>query len=464
MRRSSSPRAVLWVVLSGLFTVSITITVLSNSLDRIALDLDTTRSTVLWSLTGSMLAFGVVGPAFGKAGDLWGHRRIFIIGLAGSAVFAGLTAIAWDATSMVAFRVLSSTIGSATGPAAMAFINRSYGPSERVRPLGYWSFVSAGAPVIGVVAGAPLVSAFGWRAIFAVQAPLLAAGAAIAFVLLPDTERQANVRFDVAGAVTLGLGATTALVAINRGNDWGWTSPELLACAAVSVAFISSFVRIETRVAEPLLPLAWLRRRGFVAAIGAQTCSNFAYMGSFMMAPSLLQNGLGYTESHSGVVLIARPIAFSAAAWQAGRVGARLGTRSTAFVGSSLIAISMVVFATIGENGSGPQVLIALAVAGVGMGVAAPACVASVANSVPESDLGVAGAFQQLMAQFGAVAGAEVMQSVQLAGGGSGFELSDFGRGFYVAAAVGVGGAVIASLLAPARRAERERVVTRSVP
>ena len=160
----------------------------------------------------------------GKAGDLWGHKRLFVFGLLGAAIFALGSAFAWNAVSLIVLRTLSAASGSATGPAAMAYINRLFDDDERVRPLGVWSFVTAGAPVIGVVAGTPLVEAFGWRIIFLVQVPLCLLGAAISQKLLPDTERQSNVRFDVKGSVTLGTGAVLVLLTINRGNHWGWAS------------------------------------------------------------------------------------------------------------------------------------------------------------------------------------------------------------------------------------------------
>ncbi len=440
-------KTVLLVVLSGLFTVSVTVTVLSNSLDRIARDLDSTRSTMLWTITGSMLAFGVVGPAFGKIGDLWGHRRVYIAGLSGAALFAALTSVAWDAPSMVTFRVLSATVGSATGPATMAYINRMYPPSERVRPLGYWSFVAAGSPVLGVVIGAPIVSALGWRVIFVAQAPMLAIGAIVAWRLLPETARMPSVRFDVAGAVTLGFGAAIGLIAVNRGNDWGWTDPRLLAAATISILLLSAFVAIERRASEPLLRLEWLRRPAFTAAIGGQLLTNFAYMGSFMMAPALLQNGMGFTETASGLLLIARPTAFAVAAARAGAVNRRLGERRTAVTGTSIVALSMLGFAVLRIDSSTVLVVLVLALAGIGMGIAAPAMVASVANSVDDADLGVAGAFQQLMSQLGAVLGAEVMQSVQFAGSGSGTEMSDYSRAFAVALVVAIAGALTVSRL-----------------
>jgi MFS family permease len=131
--------AVLIVVLSALFTVGFTITILVVSLGDIADEFNSSVSVVAWSITGPMLAFGVVGPAYGKAGDLWGHKRIFVCGLLGAGIFAALTAVAWDAPSMIAFRILSASAGAATGPATMAYINRLFPPDQRVRPLSYWS-------------------------------------------------------------------------------------------------------------------------------------------------------------------------------------------------------------------------------------------------------------------------------------------------------------------------------------
>ena len=168
----SRRKATMTVLLSGVFTVSFTITLLVVVLDTVATDLRSTVSVVSWSITAPMLAFAVIGPAFGKLGDLIGHKRVFVSGLLGAGIFAGLTAFAPSAPMLILLRTLSAACGSATGPSAMAFTNRMYEPHERVRPLGMWSFVTAGAPVIGVVAGVPLVDLVGWRIIFLVQAPL----------------------------------------------------------------------------------------------------------------------------------------------------------------------------------------------------------------------------------------------------------------------------------------------------
>lgn len=406
-------RLTLAVLLAGAFTVSFTITLLVVSLPRVAADLDSTVSVMSWTIIAPMLSFGVVGPAFGKAGDLWGHKRMFVGGLVLAGTFSVASGFAWNAASLIALRTLAAGAGSATGPAAMAYINRMFDGHERVRPLGYWSFVTAGAPVFGVVAGAPLVEAVGWRAIFLVQGPLCVVGAVLAARMLVDTERQRDVRFDVAGSALLGLGSVLVLVAINRGNAWGWGSPTIVGCATGGVAALWAFVRTERRVAEPLLPLHWLRTRNVAVPLAVSGLMTLTYMGSFLVVPQMLQEGLGYSASEVGWITIARPLAFALSAPLAGAVALRIGQRRAGMLGGGLMASATILLMAIA--GPGPDVVLAvtgLALAGAGSGVAVPSLTALIAGSVESSDLGVAGALRQLASEMGGVLGGALMFAV----------------------------------------------------
>jgi len=407
--------AVLWVVLSGLFTTGFTITLLVVSLDRIAVEVHTTTTVLTWAITGPMLAFGVVGPAFGKAGDLWGHKRIFVGGLLFAGVFSIASAVAWNAPSLILFRTLAATAGSACGPSAMAYINRMFEAGERVKPLSYWSFVTAGAPVIGVVLGGPLVEAVGWRAIFFVQAPLCFVGFVVALWLLPGTDRIANVKFDVWGSVTLGVGASLLLAAISQGRTWGWGSAATLGCLAVSAAAIVQFVRIERRTAAPLVVLQWFRTRNFAFPVLSQLLTNFAYMGGFFLIPQVLgDRGLGLGDATKGYLVISRPLAFSLIAPLAALVTLRVGERVAGVVGAMGVIGSMLLWSGVGLDTGYVYIVGATALSGVGLGIASPALTSLMAGSVAETDLGVAGAMQQLMTQLGAVLGSAVLATVSV--------------------------------------------------
>lgn len=416
----SRRKATLTVLLSCVFTVSFMITLLVVSLKTVADDLNSSTSVISWAITAPMLAFGVVGPAFGKVGDLWGHKRVFVGGLLIAGIFSLMTAFSWSASSMIVFRTLSAAGGSALGPAAMAYINRMFDPSERVRPLGYWSFVTAGAPVIGVVAGVPLVSIFGWRTIFLIQAPLCLIGCLVALWLLGDTERRKNVKFDIKGAILLGFGSVLILLAINRGPSWGFGSSRTLIVAVFGVAALYFFVRVEQVASDPMLPLKWFRTRNVAFPVMSQAMTNFAYMGGFLLVPQLLENGLGYTTSHIGWLIIARPLVFSLVAPLSGRIAMRIGERNAGVIGACAVLASMLTLSQVSVGSSDFMIAFGLSLSGMGLGIASPALTALLVNSVENKDLGVASATQQLLNQMGAVLGAAVMVGVHEATLGSG--------------------------------------------
>ena len=216
-------------------------------------------------------------------------------------VFAGLTAVAWSAGSLIAFRTLGAATGAAVGPASIAIINRMFPRERRVQAMGYWSMVGAGGPVIGVVAGGPIVETFGWRWIFVAQVPLTFAGLLLALLVLPETERRHGTRFDFAGAGTLAVGATSLLFAINRGPSFGLVEPGhrrrlRRRAAGASCCSSRSSGGSRTRCCRS----RYVRRRNFSFAIATQFFTNFAYMGGFIITPLFLESVFGYPETHVG--------------------------------------------------------------------------------------------------------------------------------------------------------------------
>ena len=439
----SRRKATMAVLLSGAFTVSFTITLLVVVLDTVADDLGSSVSVVSWSITAPMLVFAVVGPAFGTLGDLIGHKRVFVGGLLGAGIFAGLAALAPNAPMLIALRTLSAACGSATGPSAMAFTNRLFEPHERVRPLGMWSFVTAGAPVLGVVAGVPLVATVGWRIIFLVQAPLCVLGAVVAWWLLRDTEKKASAKFDVAGALTLGLGAALVLLGINRAGAWGWGSPAIIVAIAAGVSLLWAFVRVERRVAAPIVPPQWFRTRNVAFPVLSQSLANFGYMGAFMIVPQMLQEGAGLSLATVGWLIIARPLTFAVVAPLGANVTMRTGERFAGMFGSMTVFTSLVILSTVRIDTPLWLIAFGLALSGLGLGVSSPAMSSLLANAVEDDQLGAASAMQQLVSQMGALLGATVMITVQEATADQGI-LPSYANSLVIGASL----CVVAGLLA----------------
>ncbi len=446
-RMATSPRypwIVLAVVLFGLFSVGFTITILSVSIPSIAAEFDSNVSTVTWVVTGPLLAFAVAGPAMGKLGDLYGHRRVYCWSMAWVGAFAALTALSWNAGSLIGFRTLGAATGAAVGPASIAMINRMFPRERRVQAMGYWAMVGAGGPVIGVVAGGPIVEAFGWRWIFIVQVPLTCLALLLALILLPETAPRERVAFDWRGALVLAVGATSLLFAINRGPLWGWSDPFILAGLVLAPVAVASFIWLEARVPSPLLPLPYLRRRNFSFAIITQFFTNFAYMGGFLITPIFLYRVFDFSATKVGGLMVARPLAFTIAGPLAGYLALRVGERTAAVAGSMCVVASMLALSTLAPGTSELVIITALALSGIGLGCSAPSLAASMVNSVDEHDIGVAGAFQQLMTQLGVVIGIQVMLTVSVMRTDAVGEVAAYGEAYLVGGAMAAIGVVTA--------------------
>ena len=252
---------VLWVSLTGLLATNLLFTVFVVALPSVAHGLHSNIATITWVVTGPMLAFGVVAPLAGKAGDLFGHRRLFLVGLCLEAVVAALSALAPTAGVLIVARTLGGLVGASVGSASMALVLSVFDKSERVKALGFWSLVGAGGPVLGVAVGGPVIQAFGWRWMFVIQMPLLLLSAALALAVLP--ERAAGRRhvalgdldLDWRGAASIAGAVGSVLLGLNRGPVWGWTSPGVVVAFCLALVFGLAFVAAERRSSDPVLNL-----------------------------------------------------------------------------------------------------------------------------------------------------------------------------------------------------------------
>ncbi|HUO47303.1 MAG TPA: MFS transporter [Acidimicrobiales bacterium] len=445
---------VLVVLLAGLLSVNILFTVFVVALPSVAHGLHTSLPTVTWVVTGPMLASAVFAPLAGKAGDRLGHRRIYLGALGLSVVVAFLSATAPTVGVLIAVRVLAGLVGATLGATSMAMVLGAFPQGERVKAMGWWSLVGAGGPVVGVAIGGFIIQSIGWRWMFMLEVFLGALAFLLAAVVLPefalgrDPGAHAGKRMDAAGAVLVVLGVGSLLFGLNRAPVLGWASPVVLVAFVLAVAGIVALVLVELRAEDPLVPFSFIRRRNFAFPIGAQMGSNFAYMGGFFLAPLFLEAVYGKSESAAGLLVIPRPLTFSLVAPVAGYVAMKVGERTNALLGTSAVCASMLVFAMTGHGTGVALVEVALVLSGIGMGVASPSLAATVANAADQDSLGTASATQQLMTQIAAIAGIQVMQTVQASRIQAGASLlGSFHTAYLVGGAVAVLGVVCASAL-----------------
>lgn len=408
-----TPRRVLWSVLAGMFASGFTITIFVVVLDDVAADLGSTRTTLTWVVTAPTLVVAMTMALFGKLGDLRGHRRIFLMGLWGYGAVAVLSALAWDAGSLIAFRALGGLGFAAVVPTGSALVLGVHRPEDRARVLGLWSLVSAGAPLLGIVLGGPLVDAVGWRWIFLAQAPMCLIASVACGRGLRETPGSPHTPIDLAGTAMLMTGAGLTLLALNRGGPWGWsTSPVVGLFGAGAVAFML-FAMVERRATHPLVPPQFFRLRNFSVPITVYALANFSYLGAFFLSPGLLKATFDMSNTGASQVMFWRPLVFSVSAPIAGRLAGRVGARPTAMVGAAAITTSMLVFVAGANMEALPLVVAALVLSGFGLGVMMPPITVLVANAVGDEHLGVASGAFQMLGQLGGTVGLQVLASVQ---------------------------------------------------
>lgn len=428
-RAARSPRYswwVLWSLLAGLFALNFTFTVFIVALPTVAAQFHTSVTVLTWTMVGPLLAYGLAAPLLGKTGDVYGHRRLYLFGLAGAMASAVLTALSHDVAMLLVARTLDGVQGAATGTASGALINTVFAREERVKAMGWWSLVGAGGPVIGVSLGSPIIQAYGWRALFWFQLVLVAVAFAVVVVVLPrsrglDDEgaeararaREEFRRLDWVGSWSLSLAVTAVMLGLSLAPTLGWGAPATLALFVASALGTGFFVHRLRRAAHPLIPARYFRRRNFSLPIVLRASANFAYFGAFFLFPLLMEEGYHYSVAQVGALAIARPLTFAIASPVAGYVAMRVGERVSAVAGAVFLTASLSLFALLTPSSGAWLVAIALALSGLGMGVVMPSSSSVMANEVEVGEFGVMSAAQLLAMQVGEVAGIEVLETVQ---------------------------------------------------
>ncbi len=425
---SRYPWWVLWSLLAGLLALNFTFTVFIVALPQVAGQLHTSVTVLTWTMVGPLLAYGLAAPLLGKTGDIYGHRRLYLFGLAGGMLSAILTALAPNVTMLLLARTLDGIQGAATGTASGALINMVFSREERVKAMGWWSLIGAGGPVIGVSLGSPIIAAYGWRALFWFQLILIVLAFMVVAIVLPkrrgsveeEATQKARARaefrqMDWIGSWSLSLAVTLVMLALSIAPSLGWTGPWTILCFVASAALLGAFVYRINHARFPLIPPHYFKRRNFVMPMVLRASANFAYFGAFFLFPLLMEQGYGYSIPRVGALAIARPLTFALSSPIAGYVAIRIGERKSATAGAALLAGSMAVFSLLHPSSGAWMVALALALSGLGMGVAMPSSSSVMANEVKVSEFGVMSAAQLLAMQVGEVAGIQVLETVQQA-------------------------------------------------
>lgn len=416
-----------WLALAvlclGVLMIVLDTTIVNVALPSIRSDLGFSETSLVWVVNAYMLTFGGFLLLGGRLGDLYGQRRLFLLGIAGFTLASLGCGLAQSQAVLIVARAVQGLAGAVVSAISLSLImNLFTEPAERAKAMGVYGFVCAGGGSIGVLLGGLLTGALSWHWIFLVNLPIGIAVAALCGVLLPATPPAAHgAKLDVAGAATITIALMLAVYAIVNGNEAGWLSAQTLGLLGGTIVLLGAFFTIESRVAEPLVPLSLFRLRNLSTAniVGVLWAAGmFAW---FFISALYLQLVLGYTPMQVGLAFL--PSNLIMAAFSLGlsaKLVMRFGLKKPLAGGLLVAALGLALFARAPVDGNfWIDVLPSMLLLGVGAGVAFNPLLLAAMSEVQPQDSGLASGIVNTAFMMGGALGLAVLASLAAAHSGA---------------------------------------------
>ena len=406
----------LMVLCLGVLMIVLDTTIVNVALPSIRADLGFSETSLVWVVNAYMLTFGGFLLLGGRLGDLYGHRRMFLIGITLFTVASLACGLAGTQALLIGARAVQGLGGAVVSAVALSLImNLFTEPGERAKAMGVYGFVCAGGGSIGVLLGGLLTSALSWHWIFLVNLPIGVAVYGLCLALLPGGRgHAAGERLDVAGAVTVTTALMLAVYGVVNGNQAGWGSAQTLALLGAAVLLLGLFIVIESRVTHPLMPLSLFRLRKVAVANVVGVLWAAAMFAWFFISALYLQLVLGYTPMQVGLAFL--PANLIMAAFSLGgsaKLVMRFGMRGPLAGGLALAALGLALFALAPVGGDFLlHVLPGMTLLGIGAGVAFnPLLLVAMSDAAP-SESGLASGVVNTSFMMGGSLGLAVLASL----------------------------------------------------
>jgi EmrB/QacA subfamily drug resistance transporter len=406
------------VLCVGVLMIVLDTTIVNVALPSIREDLRFTETSLVWVVNAYMLTFGGFLLLGGRLGDLYGHRRLFLIGITLFTFASAACGLAQSQTMLIAARAVQGLGGAVVSAISLSLImNLFTDAGERAKALGVYGFVCAGGGSIGVLLGGLLTGAFSWHWIFLVNLPIGAVVFGLCMVLLPKGNAQAKGSLDVVGALTVTASLMLAVYAIVNGNEMGWTSVTTLLQLGVAIVLMIAFIVIESRVATPLMPLSLFRLRNVATANVMGVLWAAAMFAWFFISALYLQLVLNYTPMQVGLAFLpANLIMAVMSLGVSAKLVMRFGNRRPLAAGLLVASAGLGLFAMAPVNGSFMlHVLPGMLLLGLGAGIAFNPMLMAAMSDVSPEESGIASGMVNSAFMMGGSLGLAVLASLAAA-------------------------------------------------
>jgi EmrB/QacA subfamily drug resistance transporter len=396
---------VLIVVCVAVFMLLLDITVVNVALPDIQKELNTSFTDLQWVVDAYALMLATTMLSAGSLGDLLGRKRVFLVAIA---LFTAASALCGAANSplwLILARGAQGIGGAGMFAVSLAIISQEFHGHERGTAFGLWGATVGAAVAIGPLVGGALTTYVGWRWIFFVNVPIGIACVLAGIRVLHESRDEERGGFDLPGLLTLTVGLFSFVLALLRGNDWGWSSGRVVGLFVASAVFLGSFAAIELRLREPMLDFRLFKVPTFTGAQTTAFAISSGMFAQFLFLPLYLENVLGYSAVATGVRFLPLSLVSFVCAPVAGRLSTRVPVRFLLSGGLALCGVALLLMWGIALDSPWTTLLAGFLVAGVGIGfVNAPLASTSVSVVEPRR-AGMASGINNTFRQVGIATG-----------------------------------------------------------
>jgi EmrB/QacA subfamily drug resistance transporter len=415
MRQSTNKWVVLVLICIAQFMVILDATIVNVALPSIQKDLSLSEGNLQWIVNAYTLVFGGFLLLGGRAGDLLGRKRIFLIGLVIFTVASLLDGLASSEGMLIGARSLQGLGAALVSPAALSIISTTFEEgAERARALGVWAAIAIGGSAVGLILGGVLTQYFSWPWIFFVNVPVGIVAFVLSLRLIPESrDEHAQRSYDVAGAVTVTGGLMSLVYAIVDAQTAGWGSAKTLGFFGLAAALLISFVVIELRATSPLVRLSIFRIRSLLTANVAMFLAASGIFAMFFFNTLYLQRVLGYGPLTAGLAFLPFTAGIMVSAGIASQFAPRIGVRPVAAAGFLLTAAGLLLLTQLPVHGSyAVDVLPALLLSSLGLGAVFMPLTLIATTGLDDDDQGLASGIFNTSQQVGGALGLAVLSTI----------------------------------------------------
>lgn len=409
---------ILVVILVGGFMILLDATIVNVAVPTIQRNLHASYGAIEWIVSGYALAYGLLLIPGGRLGDRIGHKKTYLIGLAGFTAASVLCGISASPGELVAWRVVQGAMAGIMNPPILAIIQAIFPSAERGKAFGFYGAVAGLATALGPLAGGLLIAwnlnGWDWRPVFLVNLPIGIAGLAAALRIVPESRGKPD-SFDLAGIALVSAAMLLITYPLIEGQGAGWP-PWTFACMASALPVLALFAWWETWLAKhqrtPLVNISLFANRSFAAGVGMSLVYFAGFIGLLFVLSLYLQIGLGWSALHAGVTILPFAVGTFAGAAFSDSIARRLG-RGVLLIGSNIVAAATLAIIGVihaeGAGVSGDALLPALLIGGIGSGMVIAPTVEIVLSGVPWQDAGSASGVLNASQRLGQAIGVAVV-------------------------------------------------------